>query len=206
LAPWKSPLIDYATSASDFDIADFKKQRITLYVGTDPTNIDRLQPVMRFFYQHAADRLMTTAKDLGPVKENGGVCLFMDEFYSVGKLDKFVSCMPYFRGYKIKLFLITSDIERIEKIYGKIDTNSIISDCSTKIAFAARSYETANKISQIFLDQSGNTKSLSWEKIVTLNSDLQIILRDDEKPIISKKLFYYKDEEIKKKIIASASC
>ena len=201
LVPWKNPLVDYATSASDFDIADFKKNKTTLYVGVNPADINRLQPIMQFFYQHVADRLMTTAQKLGHGEENKGVCLLMDEFYSVGKLEAFASCMPYFRGYRIKLFLITSDIEKIEKTYGESAASSIISDCSTKIAFAARSYKTANKISQLCLDKSSNTELMSWQKIINLHSDSQIILRDDKKPIISKKLFYYEVEEIKKRII-----
>jgi len=42
LSPWNNPLIDYATSKSDFDIADFKKNKTTLYVGLNPADIDRL--------------------------------------------------------------------------------------------------------------------------------------------------------------------
>ena len=128
-------LIDYATSRSDFDVADFKTQRSTLYICINPTDIDRLRPVMRFFYQHIVERLMTTAQNLGHGRENMGICLFMDEFCSIGKLGMFTSCMSYLRGYRIKLFLITSDIEQIEMIYGEHDAQGIISNCDSKIAF-----------------------------------------------------------------------
>lgn len=202
LAPWNNPLIDHATSKSDFDIADFKKNKTTLYVGLNPADIDRLKPVMQFFYDHALERLMTTAGELGYNDKNGGICLFMDEFYSIGKLEILASAMPYFRGYKIKLFLITSDIERIENVYGENGASAIISDCDTKIFFAAKSVKTANKISQICLDKSKNLELISWQEAMNLASDSQIITRDREQPIISKKVFYYEDEEMKKKIIA----
>ena len=206
LSPWNNPLIDYATSTSDFaksdfDFADFKKNKTTLYVGLNPADIDRLQPVMQFFYDHALERLMTTAQELGYNDKNGGICLFMDEFYSIGKLEMLASAMPYFRGYKIKLFLITSDIERIENVYGENGASAIISDCASKIFFAAKSFKTANKISQICLDKSKNVELLSWQEVNNLGSDSQIINRDGEQPIISKKVFYYKDEEMKKRII-----
>lgn len=206
LAPWNNPLIDYATSKSDFDIADFKKNKTTLYVGINPVDIDRLQPVMQFFYDHALERLATTASELGYGDDkNGGVCLFMDEFYSLGKSEMLASSMPYFRGYKIKLFLITSDIERIENVYGKTGTSAIISDCDTKIFFAAKSFKTANKISQICLDKSKNLELISWQEAMNLGSDSQIIWRNHEQPIISKKVFYYEDEEMKKRIITPQS-
>ncbi len=202
LAPWNNPLIDYATSKSDFDIADFKKNKTTLYVGLNPTDIDRLQPVMQFFYDHALERLATTAGELGYNDKNGGVCLFMDEFYSLGKLEMMAAAVSYFRGYKIKLFLITADIESIENVYGENGASAIISDCYTKIFFAAKSVKTANKISQICLDKSKNLELISWQEAMNLASDSQIITRDREQPIISKKVFYYEDEEVKKRIKA----
>jgi type IV secretion system protein VirD4 len=200
LAPWNNPLIDYATSASDFDIADFKKHKTTLYIGVSPSDIDRIQPIMQFFYQHVTNRLIATAEVL-EYNKNIGVCLFIDEFYSVGRLETLVSCIPYFRGYKIKLFLITSDINKIEKIYGEIDTNSLMSDCHTIISFAANNYETANKISKMCVDKSSNTELMSWQQIINLPSDSLIILRNNEQLKVLKKLFYYKDEELKKRII-----
>jgi type IV secretion system protein VirD4 len=202
LEPWNNPLIDHATSKSDFDIADFKKNKTTLYVGLNPADIDRLQPVMQFFYDHALERLMTTAGELGYNDKNGGICLFMDEFYSIGKLEMLASAMPYFRGYKIKLFLIASDIERMENVYEENGASAIISDCASKIFFAAKSFKTANKISQICQGKSKNLELISWQEIINLVPDSQIIAKDGEQPIISKKVFYYEDEEMKKKIIA----
>ena len=38
LEPWMNPLIDNATSTSDFNIMDFKKKKTTLYVGLDSNN------------------------------------------------------------------------------------------------------------------------------------------------------------------------
>jgi len=201
LSPWNNPLIDYATSKSDFDIADFKKNKTTLYVGLNPADIDRLQPVMQFFYDHALERLITTAGELGYNDKNGGICLFMDEFYSIGKSEMLASAMPYLRGYKIKLFLITSDFERIENVYGEDGASAIISDCASKIFFAAKSFKTANKISQICQGKSKNLELISWQEVNNLGSDSQIINRDGEQPIISKKVFYYEDEEMKKRII-----
>lgn len=201
LSPWNNPLIDYATSKSDFDIADFKKNKTTLYVGLNPADIDRLQPVMQFFYDHALERLMTTAGELGYNDKNGGICLFMDEFYSIGKSEMLASAMPYLRGYKIKLFLIASDIERMENVYEENGASAIISDCASKIFFAAKSFKTANKISQICQGKSKNLELISWQEVNNLGSDSQIINRDGEQPIISKKVFYYEDEEMKKRII-----
>ncbi|MCC8398532.1 MAG: type IV secretory system conjugative DNA transfer family protein [Rickettsia endosymbiont of Labidopullus appendiculatus] len=204
LYPWTNPLVDYATSKSDFDIADLKISKMTLYVGVNPADINRLQPVLQLFYNHMADRLINTAQNLGHTEKNGGVCLLMDEFYSVGKLEMFTSCLPYFRGYKIKLFLISSNIGKIEEVYSENETENIISNCTFKIAFGANDYKTANLISEICQDREKNTELLSWEQVMNLPVDSQVILIDKEQPVILKKVLYYDDEEMKKRIIAPA--
>ncbi|WP_425363001.1 type IV secretory system conjugative DNA transfer family protein [Candidatus Tisiphia endosymbiont of Hybos culiciformis] len=202
LYPWTNPLIDYATSKSDFDIADLKISKMTLYVGVNPADINRLQPVLQLFYNHMADRLINAAQNLGNTEKNAGVCLLMDEFYSVGTLEMFTSCLPYFRGYKIKLFLISSNIGKIEEVYGENETKNIISDCTFKIAFRANDYKTANLISELCQDREKNTELLSREQVMNLPVDSQVILMGKEQPVISKKVFYYDDEKMKKKIIA----
>lgn len=46
---WVNPLIDTATASSDFNILDFKKKKITVYVGLTPDNLTRLRPLMQVF-------------------------------------------------------------------------------------------------------------------------------------------------------------
>lgn len=41
---WANPLIDTATASSDFNILDFKKEKVTVYVGLTPDNLNRLRP------------------------------------------------------------------------------------------------------------------------------------------------------------------
>lgn len=199
---WNNPLIDYATSESDFDIASLKTTKTTIYVGVNPTDINRIQPLMNLFYNHVFTRLSDSAQYLGYGEENGGVSILLDEFYSIGQLDQMTSCMPYFRGSKIRLFLISSDLGKIEMVYGKEQANCIISDCTFKVAFAPNDYKTAALISAICLDKKDNKELLSWQQIMNLSTDSQIILFDKKQPTISKKVKYYDDEKLKKKVIA----
>jgi type IV secretion system protein VirD4 len=168
---WLNPLIDYATSASDFDFREFTKNKTTLYVGIEPSDQLRLQPLMQFFYQHAFQRLMLP-------ENNHSVCFFLDDFPSIGRMEKFVSFMPYFRGYKIRLFLIASGISEIEKIYG----DELVDNCPIKIGFAA------------------GGEDHYWSEIYNLEKDQQILSIIGEEPLISKKFLYYEDEEIKKRL------
>lgn len=85
---------NYATSESDFDIALLKTSKATIYVGSNSTDIERLKPLMPLFYNHAFERLVKTAESLGYGKENCGVTVMLDEFYTIGKLEKYAFAYP----------------------------------------------------------------------------------------------------------------
>ncbi|MDZ5761816.1 Type IV secretion system component VirD4 [Candidatus Cyrtobacter comes] len=199
---WTNPFVDYATSESDFDIASLKNSKITIYVGLSPTYIDRLKPLMRLFYNHAFERLVKSAESLGFLEENGGVTIILDEFCTLGKLNKYA--FAYFRGYKVRLLTISSDIQQIEELYGKMGSSSIIADCHFKVFFASNDPKTAEYISSLCIDKNEGKELLSWQQIMSLSQDSQIILLDKEQPIVSKKIKYYDDEELVERIIDPA--
>jgi type IV secretion system protein VirD4 len=182
---WTNPLIDYATSESDFDIASLKTSKATIYVGLNPTDIERLKPLMRLFYNHAFDRLLKTAESLSYGTENGGVTIILDEFCTIGKLEKYA--FAYLRGYSVRLFAISSDILQIQRLYGKKEASSIISDCHFKVFFATNDYKTAQYITSLCIDINEGKELFSWQQIMSLPVDSQIVLPDKEQPIISKK-------------------
>ena len=195
---WTNPLVDYATSESDFDIASLKTSKTTIYVGLNPDEINYLQPLMRLFYNHAFERLMDTSMILGNSSENGGVTLILDDFCTLGKLESYA--FGYLRGYKVRLFAIASSIQDIEKLYGESDASNIISDCSFKIFFGASDFKTAKHISYLCLDKKENKETMSWQEIMNLSQGLQIILMEKEQPLVLKKMKYYEDEVLKKRI------
>jgi type IV secretion system protein VirD4 len=202
---WTNPLVDYATSESDFDIASLKTLKTTIYVGLNPDEIVILQPLMRLFYNHAFERLMSASMLLGNESENDGVTVILDDFYTLGKLESYA--FGYLRGYKVRLFAIASSIQDIEELYGESEASNIISDCNFKIFFGANDFKTAKHISYLCpdksLDKKENKEIMSWQEIMNLPQDLQIVLAEKEQPLIIKKMKYYENDELKKRIANS---
>lgn len=196
---WTNPFIDYATSASDFDIALLKKSKATIYVGLNPSDISRIEPLMQFFYNHSFERLIIATESID-YKENIGVTVILDEFYTIGKLEKY--SFAYCRGYKIRLFAIASNIQCIEELYGEKQSSCIIADCTFKVFFTATDPKTAQYISSLCLNKNNNVALISWQEIMNLPQDLQIILCNKEQPVICKKIKYYEDNTLKSRIIA----
>ncbi len=220
---WANPLIDTATASSDFDFNKFKKVATTVYVGLTPDNIDRLKPLMQIFYQQAA-QIMT--KHMPKPDETVGVLMMMDEFPTLGSMSIFKQGIAYFRGYKVRLFLIIQDTEQLKDIYEEAGMNSFLANATYRITFAANTYSTAEMISQIignktvkqisrnapvFLDLNPASRSkhisetqralLLPQEVINLPSEQQIILIESSPPIKTRKIFYYKDSFFTKRLL-----
>jgi len=220
---WANPLIDATTAKSDFDIRTFKKIPTTVYVGLTPDNIQRLQPLMKIFYQQASQALSTRT----PTKEDKyGVMFVMDEFPTLGKMEQFQTGIAYFRGYKVRLFLIIQDTEQLKGTYEEAGMNSFLANAKYRVTFAANNMETANLISQLvgnktveqeslnkpkFLDLNPASRSLHVsetqralllpQEVINLPRDDQIMLIEASAPIRSKKIKYYEDKFFKKRLL-----
>lgn len=213
---WANPLIDAATASSDFNIMEFKRKKTTVFVGLTPDNIQRLQKLMQVFYQQATEFLSRKMPDKS---EPYGVMFLMDEFPTLGKMEQFKAGIAYFRGYRVRLFLIIQDTQQLKGTYEDAGMNSFLSNSTYRITFAANNYETANLISQLcgnktveqtsynkplFFDLNISTRTQSVSKVqralllpqevIQLPRDEQIVLIESMPPIRSKKIKYYEDK------------
>ena len=220
---WANPLIDTATASSDFDLNEFKLVTHTLYCGLTPDNISRLKPLMGIFYQQAAS--FFTAHIPRP-EEKVGILMLMDEFPTLGKMEQFQAGIAYFRGYRVRLFLIIQDTEQLKGIYEESGMNSFLSNSTYRITFAANNMETANLISQLlgnktstqvsynkpkYLDLNPGSRSLHLsetqralllpQEVIQLPRDQQILLIESEPAIKCSKIFYFKERLFKKRLL-----
>src|SRR5690606_30711304 len=153
------------------------------------------------------------------------VLLMMDKFPSLGEMPQFQVGIAYFRGYRVKLFLIVQDTQQLKGIYEEAGMNSFLSNSYYRVTFAANNVETANLISQLignktaqqyshnkpkFLDLNPASRTINAsevqralllpQEVITLPRDEQIILIESFAPIRTKKIFYFKDRFFMKRI------
>jgi type IV secretion system protein VirD4 len=220
---WANPLIDATTARSDFDMQNLKKKKMSVFCGVTPDNLQRLEPLLKVFYQQATDFL---TRSMPKKDETHGVLFFMDEFPSLGEMPQFQVGIAYFRGYRVKLFLIVQDTQQLKGIYEEAGMNSFLSNSYYRITFAANNVETANLISQLignrtaeqhshnkpkFLDMNPGARTVNTsevqralllpQEVITLPRDEQIILIEAFPPIRTKKIFYYKDRYFTKRLL-----
>lgn len=220
---WANPLIDTATATSDFDLQQLKKTKMTVFVGVTPDNLQRLEPLLKVFYQQATDFL---TRHMPRKDEPHGVMFLLDEFPSLGEMPQFQIGIAYFRGYRVKLFLIVQDTQQLKGIYEEAGMNSFLSNSYYRITFSANNIETANMISQLVgnktveqissnkpkfmdLNPASRTQHVSEaqralllpQEVIQLPRDEQIILVESFPPIKCKKIFYFKDKFFTKRLL-----
>jgi type IV secretion system protein VirD4 len=192
LEPWSNPAIANATSSSDFDIRNFRDEKSTLYIVINNNDVNRLQPLMNFIYQHFIDIL--TSKPWTEIQDKGGVRLFLDEFATLGKMPEFERGIAYLRGFRVGLFLTIQNLPQLKAVY-KDNAIDILNNTSFRIAFHANDFETADFISKLCLSEKG----FDAKDIMQLKTDEQIVFNECEKPQKCKKFKYFEDEEFKKR-------
>jgi type IV secretion system protein VirD4 len=52
---WLNPYVDAATAESDFDLRSFREERISLYLGVSPDDLDRVAPIYNLLFQQLID-------------------------------------------------------------------------------------------------------------------------------------------------------
>lgn len=152
LSLYRDNIIGENTSRCDFTVKDLMDhdRPVSLYFITTPDNQLRLRPLIRLLLTRIVAGLTGKMEfDNGRSKTNHKhkLLLMLDEFPSLGRLDMFESALAFIRGYGIKAYIITQDVQQLYKAYTREE--SIISNCHIRIAYAPNKLETAEWLSRM---------------------------------------------------------
>lgn len=216
LKEYLDPLLAANTSVSDFCIDDLMnyKKPVTLYLVTPPSDLLRLAPIFRLFFEmmvrHHARKIGTyvngQAKTIYKHK-----CLFlMDEFSSLGNLQSFAATLSYIAGYGMKVFLINQGLPQINGIYGK--DNQILMNCHLQIFYAPNDNDTGKYAESLLgnktitVDSVSDSGGFAFKKnyshsqtgraLMTADElkrlgDQEIIVASGSPPVLTDKIKYY---------------
>lgn len=166
LSLYTDPIIAENTSCSDFRIKQIMNsdKPVALYLVTEPTDKDRLSPLVKLFISLvltlcASDMEFEKGRSVKSYKNK--MLLMLDEFPSLGKVEKMQESLAFIAGYGMKAYLITQDMAQLFDKYGKDE--SISSNCHVNIFYAPLKTETA----QIMSDKAGTTTILEENKSIS---------------------------------------
>lgn len=214
---FNNPIIDKATSKTDFNFEDLRKEKISIYVKVSNDNLTRLAPLVNLFFQLSIDVL--TRKEPDQTKEPNGILFLLDEFASLGQMPLFKSTIGLLRSYRIRLLMIIQDISQLNDLYGQ-EGAKIFLNVKVRLAFAQNSLDTANYLSKLmgektvrktsntakgsFLDSSSNKTEVKVplmmpQDILKLPEQLLLILIQGLEPLKANKVVWFRDGVLRKR-------
>lgn len=117
LQSWFNPRIAAATAASDFDLRQFRRRPMTIYVTVQPGNIARMRPLLALFFDALINLNTDATPEQDPTIKHQGL-IILDEFARLGRMDSLAEAAQYVRGYGIRLLYVIQNKAQLRAKYG----------------------------------------------------------------------------------------
>lgn len=219
---WLNPMVDTATSESDFDLREVRRRRMSIYLGVSPDNIDRIAPIYSLFLQQLVD---LNTRDLPEGASNVPVLVLLDEFARLGKASVIASGFSYVAGYGLRLVPVIQSRSQLRAIYGPDVTDEIIANCGLEVVFTPKELKVANELSERLGFFTMNVKSRSRtihgllanrsisesdqrralllpQELMQLPKNELLLLRAGIPPIRGRKIAYYRMPRFTRRVVA----
>ncbi len=218
---WLNPRVDQATSASDFDLRDLKRQAVSLYLAVSPDNLHRVAPLYNLLLQQLVD--LNTRRLPPPDKENPELLVVLDEFARLGHAAVLAHGFSFVAGYGIRLLAVIQSPSQLRGEYGPDLADEIMTNCGVEIVFAPKEIGVAKTLSERlgYYDQPARSRSRPFglgagrrtvtisdhrralllpQELLALGEDQLMVLRAGIPPVRGRKLRYYADRAFRGRV------
>lgn len=212
------PVVDAATSGSDFDIRSLRREKITLYIGFSDDDLERLSPLLTLLWQQLISVMIQRLPDLK--EEPYPVLFLLDEFSSLGRIERLRRSLKLLREYRVRCILMLQYIAQTYEQYTEAEAKAF-TNIKTKIAYGAEDIQDAEYLSRLlgmrtrkikagsFSQQAqglSQSQSYQWqatplmrpEQIMSMREGKALILRTGMKPVKAGQYIWYKEAAMKK--------
>ena len=218
LTLWADPLVEYATSWSDFSIGDLvcSAAPVSFYIITPQAHADRLAFLVRVFTRQTINSLMESEHtDSRRRRKRHRLLMLLDEFPKLGALPFLENAMGEMAGYGITAHLICQSFNDVFSKYG--DKTSLFDNMHITAAFATSEPTSIEKVTRragkalelrnsfsdprsLFSRAHRSTSQseqqryiLSEEDVRGLDDRQQFLFVNNCKPIRADKIRYYEE-------------
>lgn len=218
---WLNPLVDAATSASDFDLRALRTRKITVYLAASPDNLARVAPLYNLFFQQLVD-LNTRRRPASD--ETGQVLIVLDEFARLGHAGVLAHGFSFVAGYGLRILAVLQSPSQLRAEYGPDLADEIIANCGVEIAFTPKELKIAQELSARLGDYTYEGRSRSRpsglssgrrsqteseqrralmlpQELLQMPKDQLLVLRSGLPPIRGRKIVYYRDRAFTSRLL-----
>ena len=157
-----NPMVDAATSASDFSLADIRRKKISIYFGISPNRLETAARLINLFFTQ------TISLNTGVLPEADKSlkyqCLvLLDEFTAFGRVGIIAKAVSYIAGYNLRLLTIIQSKSQLEGdgLYSKADARNMITNHEVRIIFPPGDVQEAKDASEMLGYYTTKAESVS---------------------------------------------
>lgn len=217
LVIFANPLVDAATSASDFDIGRVRDDKMTVYIGIQPNRLADASLLINVLFSQLIN---INTRALPSADGHATQCLLiLDEFPALGKIAVIARANAFIAGYGLRLLTIVQSLAQLEAVYGQNDARTLVTNHAMQILFTPREQRDANAYSEMLgyytvkststgrstnrgLGAGGSSSEnisdqrralLMPQELKALSDDEQIIVLENSLPIRSQKAKFFRE-------------
>ena len=216
LSLWGDPAVRAATEASDFSLANLRRDPASIYIVVQPNDLGAIAPLIRLMFQQS---VATLQAHLPEPDEPFPVLFLLDEFASLGRMEVLKQAITTLRGYGGRIMMIVQTLAslREDTLYGREGAGVFLANSRIQLFMSPADNETAEYISSAIGDvtQVARTKTRTFgrggattserEEAARLirASDLRklgetkvVILVQNANPVQAHRVTYYADRDL----------
>lgn len=215
---WSNPLLEAATSASDFDLRELRAKPISIYLGVMPKDLQRLQPLLNLFFQQAIALQTDELPEHNP-RLTHQVLMVLDEFPALHRVPIIAEASGFLPGYNVRTLMIMQTPAQLRSVYGEDGAKTLMKTLAARVFFAPKDMDDAEEISRELGNTTVRVKSYSRpqfdfidtksrarrsvniseqrrplllpQEVRDLGPHREIILTEGLRPILCHKIRYY---------------
>lgn len=220
LTIFSNPIVDAATSATDFDLKQVRAQRMSIYVGIPANRLSDAALLVNLFFSQLIHYNTVDLPATNPRLRHQ--CLvILDEFPAIGRVNILAKAVGFMAGYNLRLLPIIQSLSQLESVYGEKDARTFVTNHACQILFAPREQRDAQHYSQLLGTytaealSTGTNRPLAWgtgkqasssstrseqarplllpQEVKELGDQRAIITLTHTKPILCEKARFYAD-------------
>ena len=216
---WATPVLDAATSASDFDLRKLRSEPMSVYQGVAPKDVHRLQPLLNLFFQQAIALQTDQLPEQNPALKYQ-VLMLLDEFPAIGRIPILAEASGFLPGYNVRPLLIMQTPAQLRQVYGEDGARTLLKTLAGRVYFQPKDMEDAEEISRelgfttvkvkthskplwgLSNGKTGRQRSVSVseqrrplmlpQEVRSLGKLREIVFTEDTPPILCRKIRYYR--------------
>ncbi len=167
LTIFSNPIVDAATSATDFDLTQVRAQRMSIYVGIPANRLSDAALLVNLFFSQLIQYNTIDLPATNPLLKHQ--CLvILDEFPAIGRINMLAKAVGFMAGYNLRLLPIIQSLSQLESVYGEKDARTFVTNHACQILFAPREQRDAQHYSQLLGTytaealSTGTSRPLAW--------------------------------------------